>query len=198
MPPRTWIRCLLGFLPFLWLNLAHLSAQGSNNSQAFELASLREDVRLLNQRLGELSLRIEQLERDNGELRMKSGQTYVTLAQLNEAIADLQKSVQASLREQKRETLQQVSVQLEKLANETQSAINALAKNAATRPAVSTPTFTEDYPKEGVSYTVQKGDTLSSIAHKTNAKMQDIINANKIADPTKLQVGQTLFIPQGK
>ncbi|MDD2764902.1 MAG: LysM peptidoglycan-binding domain-containing protein [Opitutaceae bacterium] len=198
MPPRIWIRCLLGFLPVLWLSLAPLSAQGSNNPQAFELASLREDVRLLNQRVGELSLRIEQLERDSGELRMKSGQTYVTLAQLNEAIADLQKTVQAALREQKRETLQQVSVQLEKLANETQAAINALARNAATRPAVSPPTFSEDYPKEGVSYTVQKGDTLSSIAHRTNARMQDIINANKIADPTKLQVGQTLFIPQGK
>ena len=72
------------------------------------------------------------------------------------------------------------------------------AEGAATRPAVTTPTFTEDYPKEGVSYTVQKGDTLSNIAHKTGAKMQDIINANKIADPTRLQVGQTLFIPQGK
>jgi LysM repeat protein len=106
--------------------------------------------------------------------------------------------MQAALREQKRETLQQVSVQLEKLANETQAAINALAKGAVTRPAVSTPTFTEDYPKEGVSYTVQRGDTLSSIAHKTNAKTQDIINANKITDPTRLQVGQTLFIPQAK
>jgi LysM repeat protein len=87
---------------------------------------------------------------------------------------------------------------MEKLANETQAAINALAKGAATRPAVSTPAFVDDYPKEGVSYTVQRGDTLSSIAHKTNARMQDIINANKIADPTRLQVGQTLFIPQQK
>ena len=148
--------------------------------------------------MNELSLRVEQLERDNGELRTKSGQTYVTLAQLNEAIAEVEKTMHAALRDQKRETLQQVSVQLEKLANETQAAINALAKGAATRPAVSTPTFTEDYPKEGVSYTVQRGDTLSSIAHKTNAKTQDIINANKITDPTRLQVGQTLFIPQAK
>ena len=168
------------------------------NSPAFELASLREDVRLLSQRLGDLSLRVEQLERDNNDLRSKSAQTYVTLAQLNEAIANAERTMQAAMRDQKRDTLQQVSVQLEKLANETQAAINALAKGAATRPAVSTPTFTEDYPKEGVSYTVQKGDTLSSIAHKTGAKMQDIINANKIADPTRLQVGQTLFIPQGK
>ncbi|HUL55084.1 MAG TPA: LysM peptidoglycan-binding domain-containing protein [Opitutaceae bacterium] len=185
-------------LPFL--TAPSLRAQGMNpaNSAAFELASLREDVRLLSQRVGELGLRIEQLERDNGDLRSKSSQTYATLAQLNQAIADAERTMQAAMRDQKRETLQQVSAQLEKLANETQAAINALAKGAATRPAVSTPSFTEDYPKEGVSYTVQKGDTLSSIAHKTGAKMQDIVNANKIADPTRLQVGQTLFIPQGK
>jgi nucleoid-associated protein YgaU len=196
MPRHTCFRCVAGLMAALALASVRLPAQ--TNSPAFELASLREDVRLLSQRTNELSLRIEQLERDNGELRTKSGQTYVTLAQLNEAIADVQKTMQVALRDQKRETLQQVGVQLEKLANETQAAINALAKGAATRPAVNTPTFTEDYPKEGVSYTVQRGDTLSSIAHKTNAKTQEIINANKITDPTRLQVGQTLFIPQTK
>lgn len=196
MPRPTCFRCVVGLIAAVACGSIRLPAQ--TNSPAFELASLREDVRLLSQRMNELSLRVEQLERDNSELRTKSGQTYVTLAQLNEAIADAQRTTQAALRDQKRETLQQVSGQLEKLANETQAAINALAKGAATRPAVSTPTFTEDYPKEGVSYTVQRGDTLSSIAHKTNAKMQDIINANKITDPTRLQVGQTLFIPQSK
>ena len=45
---------------------------------------------------------------------------------------------------------------------------------------------------------MQPGDTLSKIAQKTGAKLSDIINANKIADPTKVQVGQQLFIPGGK
>jgi LysM repeat protein len=45
---------------------------------------------------------------------------------------------------------------------------------------------------------VQAGDTLGEIARKHNAKLQDIINANKISDPTRIRVGQTLFIPQGK
>ncbi len=200
MPLHPCFRCIAGLVALPLVASLQLAAQGLNsaNSPAFELASLREDVRLLSQRVGELGLRVEQLERDNNDLRTKSGQTYVTLAQLNQAIADVERTMQAALRDQKRDILQQVSVQLEKLANETQAAINALAKGAATRPAVTTPTFTEDYPKVGVSYTVQKGDTLSSIAHKTGAKMQDIINANKIADPTRLQVGQTLFIPQSK
>jgi LysM repeat protein len=94
----------------------------------------------------------------------------------------------------KSETLQQVAGQMERLAKQTNAAIDSLAKGMATRPAVNN-VFTEDYPKEGVSYTVQKGDTLSSIAAKNGARMQDIVNANKITDPTRIQVGQTLFIP---
>jgi len=180
------------------LALFPLLAIAQTGGAGYELASLREDVRVLTQRLDDLRLRTEQLERANTSLEAKSNQAYVTLAELNEAIAAAQRTTQAALREQKRETLEQVSRQLEKLATDTQSAINALAKGAATRPPVTAPTFTEDYSKEGVSYTVQRGDTLSSIVHKTGAKMQDVINANKIADPTRLQVGQTLFIPQAK
>ena len=59
-------------------------------------------------------------------------------------------------------------------------------------------TFGDDFPKEGINYTVQSGDTLAVIARKNNAKLQDIINANKIADPTRVRAGQTLFIPQAK
>jgi LysM repeat protein len=49
-----------------------------------------------------------------------------------------------------------------------------------------------------VSYTVQRGDTLSSIAQKHGARVADIVNANKITDPTRIQVAQTLFIPAAK
>ena len=86
---------------------------------------------------------------------------------------------------------------MEKLGKQTNTAIDSLAKGMATRPTVQT-IFTEDFPKEGVSYTVQKGDSLALIAKKTGAKAQDIVNANKIADPSHIQVGQTLFIPGGK
>ncbi len=198
MPRQTCFLRVAGLVAALALSSVRVVAQGAFASGSLELANLREDVRMLAQRVGDLSLRVEQLERENGALQSKSSQTYVTLAQLNEAVADLQKTMQAALRDQKHETLQQVSVQLEKLARETQAAIDAVAKGVATRAPVTTPTFTENYPKEGVSYTVQRGDTLSSIAHKTGGKMEDIINANKITDPTRLQVGQTLFIPQGK
>ena len=172
-------------------------AQGGPDNPRIELANLRQDVLQLTQRVGELNMMVEQLTRENNALKDKTSQSHVTIEQLNQSVADLNRAMQAGLAEQKREVLAQVGSQMERLAKQTQAAIDALAKNQATRPAVQA-TFKDDFPKEGVNYTVQTGDTLSGIAKKTGAKLQDIRNANKIADDTKIRVGQTLFIPQGK
>lgn len=171
--------------------------QSSADNTRVEVANLRQDVMLLSQRLGELTMAVEQLTRENSSLQAKASQSYVTIEQLNRAVADLNRTMQGALADQKRETLNQVSGQIERLGRQTNAALDALAKNQATRPVVQT-TFAEDFPKEGINYTVQAGDSLAVIAKKNNAKMQDIINANKIADPSRLRAGQALFIPQGK
>ncbi|MSU22965.1 MAG: LysM peptidoglycan-binding domain-containing protein [Opitutus sp.] len=173
------------------------SVAAQTNSSQIEVANLREDVRGLSQRVGDLGLRVEQLERENASLRAKTTATeksLVTLTQLNVALAGLDRDIKAAVAGMKTETLQQVSGQLEKLAKQTNAALDSLAKSQATRPPVQT-AFPEDYPKEGVNYTVQKGDTLALIAKKTGAKQQDIINANKLSDPSRISAGQTLFIP---
>jgi LysM repeat protein len=178
----------------LMLLAGSLSAQSDPRS---ELAALRQDLLLLNQRVGELTMTVEQLTRENTALQEKTGRSYATVEQLNKAIADVNRTIQSELGEQKREVLAQVAGQMEKLGRQTNAALDALAKNQATRPVVQT-TFTDNFPKEGINYTVQAGDTLAVIARKNNAKLQDIINANKISDPTRILAGQTLFIPQGK
>jgi len=174
--------------------VAPLFAQGDNRA---ELGSLRQDLMLLSQRVGELSMNVEQLNRENDSLRAAARQNFATVEQLNRAISDVNRTMQGSLLDQKREILAQVAAQLEKLGKQTNAALDSMAKNQATRPVVQT-SFAEDFPKEGVNYTVQAGDTLAVIAKNNNAKVADIINANKIADPSKIRVGQTLFIPQGK
>lgn len=172
-------------------------AQGTPT--AFEVANLREDVRGLLQRVGELTLRVEQLERENNDLRLRASNataSYATVSQLNDAVAEMNRAVRAAVATSQRDTLQTVASQMEKLAQQTNAALDSLAKAQATRPVVQT--FSESYPKEGISYTVQKGDTLATIAKKTGAKTSDIVNANRLADPDRLNVGQVLFIPGGK
>ncbi|MBI2496584.1 MAG: LysM peptidoglycan-binding domain-containing protein [Opitutae bacterium] len=179
------------------LSLLSVLAPGQVDNTRVELANLRQDVLLLTQRVGELTMTVEQLTRENSALQAKAGQSYVTIEQLNRTVADLNRTMQSALAEQKHDVLAQVAGQIERLGRQTNAALDALARNQATRPAVQT-SFNDDFPKEGINYTVQSGDTLGEIARKHGAKMADIVNANKISDPTRIRVGQTLFIPQGK
>ncbi|GAC1350452.1 MAG: hypothetical protein NVSMB27_33110 [Ktedonobacteraceae bacterium] len=53
-------------------------------------------------------------------------------------------------------------------------------------------------PTPGSDYTVQQGDTLSSIAQRAYGdgnRWQAIANANNISDPNLIYAGQVLFIP---
>jgi uncharacterized protein YoxC len=175
-----------------------------------EIANLSEDVRGLTQRVNELSLRVEQLEHENAGLRTKVGTLdkngdSVTPAQLNAAVADLNAAIKSSVGSSRTEILQQVAAQMEALAKQTNAALDSLARGGTTaqaRPPAQAqgarPAFGEAYPKEGVSYTVQKGDSIGLIAKKTGAKAQDIIDANKLADPSRIQAGQVIFVPGGK
>lgn len=168
----------------------------AQQSMGAELANLREDVRLLTQKVGTLSLKVEALERENTTLRAQtasSAQAYATVQQLNDAVNALDRAIKAG----DSATAASAAAQIKKLGDATNAALDSLAKGVAQRAAVQT-TFSGDFPAEGISYTVQKGDTLSTIARRTGAKVSDIINANKIADPTKVRVGDTLFIPGGK
>lgn len=49
---------------------------------------------------------------------------------------------------------------------------------------------------KNITYTVQRGDTLSAIAKEYNVSVDDIVKANSIADKNMIYVGQILVIPQ--
>ena len=50
----------------------------------------------------------------------------------------------------------------------------------------------------GATYKVQKGDTPHSIAAKNSVAEKDLLAANKLARVDRLQIGQTLIIPDGQ
>jgi LysM repeat protein len=59
-----------------------------------------------------------------------------------------------------------------------------------------TATFTPG-PGEPVTYRVQPGDTLLSIAAQFGVPVEDIMTANDLEDPNFIQVGQELIVPLG-
>lgn len=169
--------------------LAGVSLSGQIDPTRAQLAALREDVALLRQEVARLRLDVEAVTRENERLRNAT----VT----PEDLAALRRSFAAADASNRSEIVAMVSQKLEALAARTEKALKALAEASATVPSLpETVSFTNDYPREGVAYTVESGDTLSEIARKMDSTVKDIQNANRIADPSKLQVGQTLFIPQ--
>ena len=167
-----------------------------DGQSAAELAALRQDVLELRQRVGELTMSVEQLTRDNSALQEKAGRSYATVEQLNKAIADVNRTLQSELGDQRKEILAQVSGQMEKLGRQTNAALDSLAKNQATRPVVQT-TFSDDFPKEGLNYTVQAGDTLGAIARRHGTTVAELARLNEIANPDFITIGQRLVLRPG-
>lgn len=49
----------------------------------------------------------------------------------------------------------------------------------------------------GGTYTVRSGDTLSSIAQELGTTVEALVEANDIADPDVIDIGQQLTVPSG-
>jgi LysM repeat protein len=194
-------------LAFLCAALTSLVAARRAPAQA-EVAGLHEDVQGLTQRVNDLSLRVEQLEHDSAVLKAKldsSGKPRdaVTAEQLNGAVADLNASIKAAVDSSRTQILQTVATQMENLAKQTNQALDSIARNSASVQPVA-PSHPQSSIQDeagatpGGRYTVQKGDSVGLIAKKTGARVQDIVDANKLLDPSKIQVGQVLIIPGTK
>ena len=194
-----WSVFLSSFILTFWLT----PAGAQSETLRVTVANLSQDMKLLEQQVKALRLEIEEMHRENSQLRSE-----LTKALSNEnsqgLIANLQESVEAVRRDFrladeacKSEIITEVAKQLNTLAKETQAAINAVAEVVGEEPQVRAPIhFSADYPKSGATYTVRFGDTLSKIARVHGSTIKHIQNANQIVNPSRdLQVGQTIFIP---
>lgn len=193
-----WMMCL-GLL----IGVVELSAQGSSAPVQARLAGLEQDVQQLRRELGALRLEMEGLVRENQALRQTlSAQSsaaqdqYVTISQLNASLRNLQSQVESASNRQREAIISLVSAQVEKLAEQTQSAISALARSVEGRPQVpQVVTFSDNYPKNGINYTVRPGDSIGKIAREQKSRVQWIRDANRLASDV-IYPNQELFIPQ--
>jgi LysM repeat protein len=193
---------------FLFLLLpAILGAQSYNDPDTrVQIANLTQDVRILSQKVGQLQVRIEQLERENEGLRKQA----VDRKTLEQELAGFEAALQSGLsglrvdyanadEAQKQAIIKAVSGQISDVVGQMNETIEALADYVGHRgtgvPAVE---FSDDYPRTGFRYEVKPGDSLAKIAEQHGVNIRDIINANRITDPDKIQVGQNLFIPKNR
>jgi LysM repeat protein len=198
------------------------------------VADIKNDTEATRKDVKDLTLRVEQLERDNAALEAKLSKNADTTSfvtrdemklleiRMNEAVTAEGKRVEGVILEDikaaknsaaakakadgsagaetgtKKESAANVSKTPDASAASTKAGKSA-SKTAASAASVSAAPVSasekESYMKEGVRYTVQPGDTLSSIAKKYHSTVRAIMAVNEIATPNKLYVGRELFVP---
>lgn len=169
-----------------------------------QVANLKQDLELISRELAGLRSEVELLRRENAQLRVvvdsfskkansDQGISAAQVIQINSRLSSLEKRVQANTGSQA--TIQaSVNQQMLELIKQMNDGFETVSKSTATPTPAKT--FSTDYPQKGFVHKVEKGETVSSIAKKYESKVKWIIDANQIADPTKVFVGKELFVPQ--
>ena len=194
------------------LLVAFVSFAGSPATRAqsanlqYQVANLMEDVRLLDERIRQMSIQMDELRRDNQNLRQmvrdyeaqsdQSLSRFASVGQLNEAIRQAVSKLETRDDVVKKEVLAEVSKTMAEFAKRVEKALSSVPAMERPDPTVKTRFDKTGIPTSGVPYVVQPGDSISSIAKKFNSRPDWIQNANEISDPRLLQVGQAIFVPQ--
>jgi LysM repeat protein len=190
----------LGF----WVAFAFLPSTvlfGQNDAKIL-LANLKQDLELINREVTSLRSEVEMLRRENAQLRVVVDQSTRSqrVGQESGQLLELQNRLQAlelALRQSERArvtTQEEINKKFQQIIEQMNRGFDQVTQSSTS--STQTSTFSNDYPKNGFVHVVEKGETVSSIAQKYKSKVSWIINANQIADPTKVFVDRELFVPQ--
>ena len=172
------------------------------NSVNVQLANLRSDINRLDQVVRSLRLEVESLQRENRQMQAWVREQLeatpgdsISSEQLNAVLRQFEQKIQSANQVSRQTLVNEVSREIETLAEQTQKAINALAKAVEGQPQLEQViVFNDNYPRSGTSYTVKGGDSLAKIARELGSKLDWIRNANRLSSDI-IYPGQELFIP---
>jgi len=157
-----------------------LATQDEVNYLRAEIRNQRQIVAALEQQIGQLNAAAAQdrYQRDS------SSSLYATTAQtaaLQQQVSDLQKQVRALDAARAADSA--------RIYDDITKKVTSIVKTAA--PAKSSKPISDT----GFEHVVQPGESLSKIAAAYGVKMDVIAQANNIANPANIRIGQRLFIP---
>lgn len=190
--------------------LPHLQAQSR-----VDIANMQQDVELLRQEVGQLRLQVQDMQRVNNqltttvnflleELPKMQQQQQDALIKTDSLIADLRAEMKANDKATREELIAKVSNILDDYNKQVSNQLKEISTQPSGGSSGTTSSntgnelkthFPDNFPKTGIEYVVQPGDSLWTIASKNGSKVDWIENANKIANAKKLMVGDKLFVP---
>ncbi len=144
------------------------------------ITAVEDEMAVLRHAIDDLSKQITDVdgELSRGLEAVRGGQQQLGI-ELEGKVRDVDQERQSD----RDDLLRRFQIMLEEVTKENKSLREDLE---AIKSAVST----------GYSHTVQRGETLASIAAKYGVTVQEIAAANNITNPNLIAVGQELFIPQ--
>ncbi len=180
------------------LALAALLA-GCNSTRTNEIqqeqVSQGEDIRQLQEKIGQLHSDVQAVAAENDALKAQVAQLKGDLAVSHDTNSQYQKDIQRlddlvkkldTAREQDRKLIvDEVSGEISRLSKKIPSAPPPAPKPKPAAPHV----------EQGVQHVVAKGDTLTAIAQAYGVSVKQIKEANHLGK-AELKVGQKLFIPK--
>ena len=198
---RPWA-FLCGISVFVWLSVASFAQENAK----ILLANIKQDLELVNREVTGLRSEVEMLRRENAQLRIAMDQADRSRRKVqgteSPLILEMQNRIQGlelALKQSERarvSTQNELNKKFQQIIEQMNRGFEQVSASANTSNESNVPTFSSDYPKNGFVHKVEKGETVSSIAQKYKSKVSWIIDANQIADPTKVFVGRELFVPQ--
>jgi len=189
--PLSLLLCFIFSSAFISGNL---SAQ--NQEARALVADLSQDIALMDRQVLGLKLDIEILKENQAETNKQSSirALEIKLNQMSNDLNALKTAISAQEKRIKQAVLDEVAKQMNVCFPNINSQLGL--KNNSEKKSEVKEVFTDNYPKSGVSYEVQSGDTLSQIAVQFGSKVEYIQNANQINNPARdLRVGDIIFIP---
>ena len=160
------------------------------------VADLSQDIKLMDRQIRSLSLEIEILKDNQAETNNRPSlrALEMKLNQMGNDLNALKLALSAQERRIKQAVLDEVNKQMNVYVSNINSRLGYIDDSENKRDVKEV--FSDNYPKSGVSYEVQSGDTLSQIAVQFGSRVEYIQNANQINDPARdLLVGDIIFIP---
>ena len=167
---------------------------GQDQSLRISLADMSQDLSLMDRQIRALKLEIEALKENRAIFESKGSirNLEARFTQLEVSMRNFKNAYTLQEKQLSQKVLAQVATQMDAYIETLNASLLVRDKPVASTPKV----FSDDYPKTGLSYEVQSGDTLSQIAAKFGSKVHYIQNANSIKDPSRdLRIGDTIFIP---
>ncbi len=185
------MRRLIWILPLFLLNI-EIHAADIDDAPSDVAVSMREDIRQLQEKIGQFQTDVRAVQVENESLRSEVTRLKKELSAAQDVNAQHKKDVERletliqkvdSARQQDRKVIiDQVSEEIGRLSRKVSDS-SQKSKPSQTKTEV------------GVEHVVEKGDTLKAIAKAYGVTKQAIMEANHLKT-TELKTGQKLFIPK--